>query len=356
MARIRRWWVGACFCGGAVLCLAAAYALSEAVDPVYPEMRAKIQLFRERRAELQAVSVGNSHTRALDFAALGVQGMHLYEGGQDVFEAAYLAHYAAERAPRLRYVLLTASYGLERLDHAAVTSQDLSGIRRRTYARTAVPRFIRGDGALWLSSVFSPISRRDHWSGVVLRIVRPGRPRPPVRMTRDGRDDEAPPRPFAPDTIARNAPRADGDDESVVNDPTTPARAVARLQKLARGLEARGIRLVLYTPPYHETLPRYIRQRAGGTRQALAPLLAHSNVVWMDFGADPAFMRRDDLFRDSDHMNPAGARVFSTLLRRCLAALDAEGGAAPDACRRVPPPGEQAAPSRRRHRTRTDGP
>jgi hypothetical protein len=329
-------WIGARFCAGAVLTLALAYALSEAVDPVYPEMRARLALFRERSGEIQAVSVGNSHTRALDFAALGVEGMHLYEGGQDLFEAAYLADYAVARAPRVKYVLLAASYGLERLDHAAITSTDQLGLRRRIYARTATPRFIEGDGALWLASVFSPIARGDHWAGVALRVAGREPPREPVRLTGDGRIVEPPPPPFVPDPLARNSPpRPSPQDEVMVNDPTTPARAVARLERLADDLRARGILLVLYTPPYHETVPRFVVQRAPGTREALAPLLEHPNVVWLDFGEDPEFARRDDLFRDSDHLNPAGARAFSALLRRCLAALPA----APE-CRRVLPPGE----------------
>jgi hypothetical protein len=348
---MRRLWVGVGFCAGAVLCMAAAYAVSEAVDPVYPATRAVFALFRERSPAIQAVSVGNSHTRALDFDALDLPGMHLYEGGQDVFEAAYLADYAARRAPRLRYVLLTANYGVERLDHAAITSTDLMGIRRQTYARTRAPRFIPGDGALWVSSIFSPISRRDHWSGVAVRLLRPGMPRVAVPMTHDGRVIDPPAAPFVPDPRARYAPpRSTLADESVVNDPTTPARAVARLETLARDLHARGIRLVLYTPPYHQTYPLHMTRRAPATRQALAPLLKHPNVVWMDFGEDPAFTRRDELFRDSDHMNPRGARVFSIHLRRCLAALPARGDAElPAACRRVPrSPAHHAAGQLRR--------
>jgi hypothetical protein len=344
MRMIGRLWVGACFCGGAVVALAAVYALSEAFEPVYPDMRERVALFAERSAAVEAVSVGNSHGRALDFAALGLEGMHLYEGGQDVFEAAYLADYAARRAPRLRYVLLSASYGLERLDHAAITSADLTGMRRRIYARTAVPRFLAGDGQLWLSAVFSPVARPDHWSGVAGRVLRPNFPRPAVRLSDDGRALEPSPPLLSRDSLARNArARASGHlalgDESLVNDPTTPARATALLERLARDLQARGVRLVLYTPPYHETYLQYLARSRDQTRQALRPLLKHPNVVWLDFGADHAFTRRDDLFRDGDHMNPAGARAFSTILRRCLAALPAQGGAEiPAGCRRVPPP------------------
>lgn len=338
-------WTAARFAAGAVLSVGALYVVSEVVDPVYPVMAARVAVFRERAPRVEALSVGNSHGLALDFAALGMPGMHFWDSGHDAFEAMYLARYAADDAPRLRYVLLTASYGLERLDHAGATDESLRGLRRVIYARTPTQGFIPGDRDLWLAGVFAPVARPDHWAGVAQRILRPDRAGPPLRLTGDGRVEEPPPPPFRPDSLARGAApqpaRTLTAGELGANDPTTPARAVARLEELARDLDARGIRLVLYTPPYHETLPRYIRQRAGGTRRALAPLLAHSNVVWMDFGADPAFMRRDDLFRDSDHMNPAGARVFSTLLRRCLAALDAEGGAAPDPCRRVLPPQAQ---------------
>ncbi len=331
-------WTGVCFIAGAVLSLAAVYALSEAVAPVYNATRVKVALFQERSAGLQAVSVGNSHSRSLDFGALGLEGMHLYEGGQDFFEAAYLADYAAERAPRLRYVLMTASYGLERLDHASAGSTDLRGMRRRIYARTPAPRFIPGDRDLWLSGLFAPVARPDHWAGVGVRLLRPDLAQPPVRLTRDGRVQEPPPPPFSFDSARRagtRPPRRLGASDSVANDPTAPARAVARLEGLARDLHARGILLVLYTPPYHETYRWHVARWAGGTRRSLAPLLKQPNVVWLDFGTDSAFMRRDDLFRDPDHMNHAGARAFSTILSRCLASLPKT----PAGCRRVPPLG-----------------
>jgi hypothetical protein len=332
-----RWWTAAGFAAGAAAALAGAYAVSEALDPVYGEMAARMEIFHARAPRVQAISVGNSHSRALDFAALGMDGVHFWEGGEDAFEAVYLARYTARRAPRLKYVLFTASYGVERLDHAYVTRKDVTGLRRQIYARTSGARFIPGDGPLWLSARFAPIARPDHWHGVITRLHRPPRT---IRMTPDGVVYEAPRPPLSPDSLVAHATRRAAyqdslGDETVQNDSTTPTRALAGMETLARELQEKGVTLVLYTPPYHEAFLRQLAPgTADGTRRALAPLLRHPNVVWMDFAEHPDFSGRADLYRDSDHMNAQGARAFSALLGRCVAALASDAGPGPD-CRTV---------------------
>jgi len=309
---------------GAAL-LAGAFALSEAADPVYPRMHAKVSLVHARAARLEAVTVGNSHNRAVDFAALGVRGVHLWEGGQDVLEAVYLARYAVRHAPRLRYVLLPASFDLDRLDNRAVTSVDRSSRRREVYVRAPSFRFIPGDRDLWVSARMSPIARPDHWAGVMLRLRRPP---PDPGLGRDGELLLPPRPPLSADSLARLAAaraalhRAEGD-ESMARDSTTPARAAAALRTLARELDARGAILVLYAPPYHAEYLRHLPAGAAERRRrSLAPLLSEPNVVWLDV-TDPAFGRRDELFYDADHLNAAGARAFSTRMRPCLEALSA---------------------------------
>jgi hypothetical protein len=335
----RAWRDGLRFVAGGVAAFAAVYALSEALAPVYADAQGKVALFRERGAEVRAVSVGNSHSGAMDFAALDLPGMHFWNAGQDPFEAMFMARYAAERAPRLRYVLLTASYGFERLNNAAMTSADYTAIRRGAYLRTGVPRWIPGDRNLWIGARLAPVARTDQWSGVAARLA--GLPRPAVGLAPDGTVlTPPPPRPSA-DSLAKYAPWQAGIHdaraaESLARDPATPARMAAGLEALARELRARGIVLVLYTPPYHHTYLRLVPPGVvEGTRRALQPALRHPNVVWLDFGTHPAFTRTDTLFKDSDHLNPDGARVFSALLRRCLDGLPAaggRGGTMPDGC------------------------
>lgn len=341
----RRWRTGAGFVAGALAAFAAMYALSEATVPVYADTRARVAHFREHSASLEAVSVGNSHSAALDFGALGMRGMHFWYAGADPFEAMFLARYAADGAPRLRYVLLTASYGFERLDNAVMRSADYTAIRRAVYLRAGVRHYIPGDRNLWIGARLAPVARTDQWSGVAARLA--GRRRPPVRLTLHGMVVE-PERPLpSADSLARYAPWQAGIHdaraaESLAHAPSTPARVSTDLDALARELGARGIVLVLYTPPYHHT---YLREIAAdvveGTRRALQPVLRHPNVVRMDFSTHPAFTHRDALFRDSDHLNPHGAREFSALLRRCLDAVvqpGATGVQPPAGCPGAPQP------------------
>ena len=319
------------FAAGGVLAFAAAYAISETVDPVYPELRARMALFHERRPTLEAVAVGNSHGAALEFAELGLRGMHLSMAGQDPFEASYLARHAAE-SPRIRYVLFAASYGLQRRDHAVVGSSDLRARRRQLYARTPLQRPIPGDLKLWAAGMVAPVVRDDHWKGV---IGRPIRARPPVRLGEDGRGIGPEPPRLGRDSLVRHgaavgAQHREAGEETVALSPGTPARVAARLDALARELREQGVALVLYTPPYHET---YLRVQDGAvnaeTRAIMERIVADNpNAVWLDYSNDPRFRERDDLFTNSDHLNPAGGRAFSRLLRACMRSLEGTGGAA----------------------------
>lgn len=321
-----RLWTAFLFVAGAAIALGGAYAASEAVDPVYPGMRAKMSLLRTRAAEIQVVTVGNSHSQAVDFRAMDMDGMHLWQGGQDAFEASYLGRYAAGEVPQLQYVLFAASYGLQRLDNRLLTSEDQSGRRRQMYARTSLLRPLPGDLEPWVTGKLAPVVRYDHWRGVV---ARPKHPRVTPSMRPDGSVQVHQGAPLTPDSLERLGARQGAGQralaaETLAADSTTPARVEAQLDALARLLHRRGAVLVLYTPPYHHT---YLRERDPAVLNEMRRLLGNvarrnPNAVWLDFASHPAFARRDDLFRDSHHTNPIGARIFSVMLRRCLAALE----------------------------------
>jgi hypothetical protein len=321
---------GAAFVAGAVLVTGAAYAVSEAADPVYPQLRARLELLRERSAALEAVSVGNSHNRAIDFEALGMHGVHLWRPGHDVFEAGFLGRHAAGKAPRLRHVLLSASYGFQRANNAVSGTHGAS--RRELYARLPLRRPIDGGLDAWVSGAVAPVARLDHWRGVVRRVRRPA---PPVRMAADGGAADPLRGPLTADSVDRlGAQRAAIHRrfaaETMARAPGTPRRVARELDHLARGLEARGITLVLYTPPYHES---YLRERdpailAEGRAVLLYVARRNPNVVWLDFSEERSFARRHELFRDGEHLTAGGARRFSALLRGCLLSVR-EPAAAP---------------------------
>ncbi|HST57918.1 MAG TPA: hypothetical protein VLK84_04505 [Longimicrobium sp.] len=320
------------FVGGGVLVLAAAYLVSEVVDPVAPALRARVALFRERKPVVEAVAVGNSHGGVLEFPEMGVQGMHFSAAGQDAFEAAYLARYAAEQAPRLRYVLFATWYGVQWNDHAVPGSTDLRGRRRHLYVRTPTQGPIPGDLDLWFTGMLAPVVRDDHWMGVAKRLLRPDAE---IRLTPDGRTIVPESPPLTPDSLLRHgaavgaAHRALGA-ETAERAPETPARVAAALDALARDLRARDVKLVLYTPPYHEGYRRtHDPAVLAETRAILERIVAdHPNAVWLDYYADPRFAGRDDLFSNSDHLNRTGGRVFSRLLGACIQSARPAAGVA----------------------------
>ena len=327
-------WAALRFAAGAAAALSAAWAVSEAADPVYPRLAAALAEFRRDAAGVRVVTVGNSHAGAIDLAVLGREGIHLWSHGQDVFEAVRLAEHAASGAPRLRYVLLTASPGSEWANNAVVGTRDRTGLRRELYARVPGPP-IEGDLSLWVRGRLAPVVRPDHWRGVVRRAVRGPRPAPLAAGT-------APPGRLTPDSMARTGASAALRHGATRADtrrlaPGTARRAARDLDGLARTLAARGATLVLYAPPYHESYLRSGDPAAAEGSRALARALArrHRNVVWLDFSDDSGFSGRYDLFLDGDHLNRQGALRFSALVRTCLDLLDAgrTPSAGPGGCR-----------------------
>jgi hypothetical protein len=309
-----------------MLCLAAAYTVSEAVDPVYPEARRQMETFRERRGEIEALAVGNSHSRAIDFSVLGVPGFHLWRSGNDVFEAAYLAHHAAPQLPKLRYVLVSVSFASLRLDNTAIVSRNLAGRRREMYARTPSLRWVAGDGRQFVAGKVAPVARPDHWLGVVLRVT--GRPAQAVEVKEDGGMPVAPVPLLSPDSLKRHAAArvalsAVMTGESLRHTPDLVVRTTAELDRLARTLGEHGVQVVFYTPPYfHAFVEGQDPATAAETRKVLETLeRRHPNAVWLDFSTHPEFTHAPEYYRDSDHLNPPGARKFSALLRACLRTL-----------------------------------
>ncbi len=330
---MHRWWTGLRFLGGAALLLAAAWGASELLDPVYPATRASMAAFRERSSQVEVVTVGNSHSRAVSFAALRMPGVHFWLDGQDAFEAGFLARYAAERAPRLRYVLLSASYDFNYHENTMAGSVDRSGPRREIYGRTPTLGYLPGDFSLWAGAKVAPVVRPDHWRGVARRLLRPSvRVRGPVT----GWDDAPSPVPsdeaLARYGLMRATQQRDGKREAIALDPAISGRVVGSLERLARELRGRGIHLVLYTPPYHESFRGHFPHGADELRGALTPLLQRNqNTVWLDFSADTAFTAHRELFFNSSHLSPRGSKVFSARLGECLRRLSA-AAALPDAC------------------------
>lgn len=291
---------------------AALAAVSERTDPVYAEMRELWQGVESRGGAAEVLLVGNSHSRAIDLEALGMRGLPLWRGGGDLFEAAYLTRRAAPHLPRLKYLLVTASFSVLEMDNAAAKETDLTGRRVEIYARVPGWPPLPGDAESFVRGKVSPVVRPDHWA----RVLRPGR-------RREADEDRS---------HLRRAVRMDSHAEMRVRAarertadmrrgrPDLRAAVVAELDGLIREMKRAGVQVVLYTPPFHPAYSaRYDTAAANRVRRTMQALAArHPNAVYWDASLDPAFTRHEEYFLNSDHLNEQGARAFSAALRQRL--------------------------------------
>jgi small GTP-binding protein len=309
--------------------LAALAAASEWLDPVYGEMKERRSLVRARGGEVEAISIGNSHAGAISFEALGMRGMHLWRSGGDIHEAAFLMGELMPDLPAARCVLLPLSPYILDNDNAVRTNLDPRSRRRELYARTPSLRHLEGDWKELVAGKVSPVVRPDNWMGVVRRK---NRGRPLVRP--DGFPTRADSIAVVPvDSIAAVARRRAAvhrqramDLRTAATDPF--ARASARLDGIAAAAAARGMGLVLYSPPY---TPEYLQalesEAVAAVRRAGADVASrHPHVLYLDATAHPDLAPIRAYFRDGDHLNRQGARAFSAML---LAHLDGTGAGWP---------------------------
>ena len=95
------------------------------------------------------------------------------------------------------------------------------------------------------------------------------------------------------------------------------------LRELVADLRSRGIETLLIDPPEYYVLaedPRYQPYRKVHL-QTMKDIANQYGARFIDFNSDSyRDLRRDEaLFRNADHLNGLGARVFSTMLADTLA-------------------------------------
>ncbi|HEX7242280.1 MAG TPA: hypothetical protein VF263_18480 [Longimicrobiaceae bacterium] len=295
--------------------LGALYLVSESVSPVYADQKLRVRFLEESADSLEALAVGNSHNLAIDFDALGMRGFHIWQGGTDPFELEYQLRYLMPRVPRVRTVLIPASYFLFVSDNAALVTEDRSDLRRSFYAAQPQPRWIAGDFTHFLEAHAAPVARPDHWLGVVKGLAtgqRVGVPTErsycrPVLLTADS---------LAKDAAKRLELHRGLYTEMSQNHPRLADDAQAALARAVDGLRERGVRVVFFTPPYYHLYERGFDPRVrDDMRRRMAALASRPGVEWHDLSQDPALTRDPANFMDGDHLSCRGAAAFSRRLR-----------------------------------------
>jgi hypothetical protein len=295
----------------------ALYATSFRYPPSYEEsvVLERIQRIFEESDSVEALTVGNSHARALDFGVTGVQGQELGLPWADVFEVEHQLRTVVPHMPELEVVFIALSYPSFHWDNELSGNPSFLNSRRLFYAAAPGGRWQKGDLGTFIEGRAQWLTRPDLWRNVVLGLMG----RDPYGERREAsekrRATEQPTASLIRHAEFRATAKLEYMDAIAEARPEIERDAYQAVSSTIRFLQEGNIDVVLYTPPYyrHYTEMFAVDGRVREMRQHARRLEQEHGVVWLDFSRD-VIAGEPAMFRDSDHLNARGQREFSRRL------------------------------------------
>lgn len=306
------------------------------LDDWRAEHQQRSENLQERRTQIEAITLGNSHSDALDYSVLGVDGQSLAFAAADLFEVEKYAALMADRLPNLKTVFIAISYYSFSRDNA--TFEPFRTRRIRYYSMVPTWSPIQGDlsnfvlGRLESYTHTMSVIRSDSWLGVW------------EGLANEASSGDAFPFDGVVTTSAwgtcshYTAEQLESHAQDIANRNVTSSNQMAAIHQdleqdafdtLARTIEqlqSNGIRVVLFTPTYYERYNAYFMEQGStlyeNMKLRMGELQQTQRVEYYDFSSDPDIASQPELFYNSDHLGDCGRKVFSTKLLEAMNADD----------------------------------
>lgn len=312
--------------------------LGAAADRVAPledwrtEHQQRMDFLEARQDQIVAITLGNSHSDALDYSVVGIEGQSLAFAAADLFEIEKYATLITDELPNIKIVFIAISYYSFSRDNAVLEPFRTRRIRFYSLVPTWSP--IRGDasnfvlGRLESYTRVMSVVRSDSWRGVW------------SELTNDAPSEN----PFAYDGIRTTSAWGECSHytraqleaharEIAVRNVGSSGQMAALHQGLGQDafdalartferLQSKGIRIVLFTPTYYEKYTGYFAENGSymidDMRDKLEKLRLTYPVEYYDFSNDPQIENQPELFYNSDHLGDCGRRIFSAKLLEAM--------------------------------------
>lgn len=312
---------------GALIVGAALKWTSDAFAPGYRPNLLRMQLLQEYAAEIEVINAGNSLNRAIDYRDMDLRGFHLWDGGADLLEASYTLRTVTPMLPKLKVVLVPLNPLSFRTDNTLIGRD---GLRRQYYAvmpSLASWRPLPGDAGNLMRGKLSSIVREDHWRNVLHGALRPRGDG--ARRRQLGEVDETGYfLPYPSRTVREDSQRVEELEgfflelgQSVRANPRLPEMIYREFAAVIAKIRARGIRVILISPPnmesVNELFARHTTEMAQ-LKEYVRRLGDDHGAEYLDFSTHEDFSNDPDLFMSEDHLNRFGAAVFSRKLNDLL--------------------------------------
>ncbi len=313
-------------------------ALGSLADRVAPledwrvEHQQRVDNLEARRDQIEAITLGNSHSDAVDYSVLGLDGQSMAFAAADLFEVEKYAAYLGNRLPNLKTVFIAISYYSFSRDNA--TFEPFRTLRIKYYSMVPVWSPIQRDNSNFLlgrlesyTHVMSVV-RSDSWEGVWSELA-----------------NDAPSTNLLPSygvvttsawgTCSHyTAEQLDSHAKDIANRNVTSSSQMAAVHPglgqdvfdaLARTIErlhSKGIRVILFTPTYYERYNAYFMEQGShiydDMKLRMDVLQQTYQVEYYNFSDDPEITIHSELFYNSDHLGECGHKVFSAKLLEAM--------------------------------------
>ncbi len=322
------------FSGGLLLVIAPLYCLGSRYYHTFE--RTRIASLTHDPAYLQNAVWGSSHAECIDLKAMGRNGENLFSSAEDLFEVEYKVRSLLPYLTHLDTAFISMSFFSFVIDNAISRDPNRSraGLRVNLYAEyPATLPFIPGDGSYFVFGMLYPLVTTDHWHKVFFEEPDPAFVAPePFPQTMRPASIEAVRRKIhamkesqqrvawlQKHATARVRRYKDMFGRMLHRHPGLQKDAFDTAVSIVRRLQERDIRVVLFTPPYYRSYNEaFNRKWKADMRRAMKDLEAKTGVEYYNFSEDDEFVNSTKPFKDSDHLNHIGSKLFSLKLRRAM--------------------------------------
>ena len=293
--------------------------VSITLAPPPTPFEARLRLLMSR-LDAEAITIGHSHSNAILFSALGMNGFHLFGGGMDLFETELILKHVVPKMQRLRYVFIPIAYWSLQWDNGTLPTRQE---RRVSMYRSLLVAPLRGDLLLYLESRIRGVVRTDNWEWL-FHSLQGEKPRFEELDPESGRNMSVQNVPSTRLILNRHA-------EKAARTHMDTSRAMAQVHGSLEGdteaclvriltfLKAREIEPIVYTPPYsQEYISRYDDAAIHAMTRSITAVCLELDLPYYNFSGDPEFIHDPTLFANSDHLNRTGAAAFSEKLKKAI--------------------------------------
>jgi|GEM_PF-1835533 hypothetical protein len=289
-----------------------------------------------KRDRIEAITMGNSHSDAIDYSVLGIEGQSLAFAAADLFEIERYAASLENKLPQLKTVFIAISYYSFTRDNAKFEPFRTRRVQFYSMVPTWFP--IQKDlsnfllGKLEATTHIMSVVRSDSWQGVWTELANDSPTPDPfpydgvrtdsvwgdcAHYTEEQLETHA--KEIALRNVSSSRQMADAHPGLVQDASDALVRTIERFQ-------SRGIRVILFTPTYYQKYNVFFAEKGSDIiedmQQTIYKLQQSYQVEYYDFSGDSEITIHPELFYNSDHLGECGRKLFTEKL---LGAMIAHG-------------------------------